>query len=449
MMYDRGPSDAGGGYAIAMTPMAWVAYAFSHWRGDIIYRFKIICTKFHQGRVRISWDPINPLSTTADVSNATLTKIVDLSVDTEVEFRVPYMQALSWSAHTLTSGVASSNNWSTTASPTPLANVHNGFLTVRCLTNLSAPVDTAPVYIQVFVRGAPNLQFANPVDIDRKLSYIQMQGKTDEVPGPVSISNDDDRQYLTNWGEPVSSIRLLLRRSTLVDVQSFDGAGTTDLLGEFRIYQTRYPPPPGYDPNGYGKAKGVIVPATTFNYNFTSMNYYSYFAPAFFAQRGAMRWHYNVINSGASDNTSYGVIRMPQRTLSAGNNSYVTLVANTSTNNSLAAGSFANNARSWGNSGLALTNGKTQTGMSAEMPMLTSYRFQSTNPLDLTLGTSNDGSDRDCYYFFLRVSPKVDGTLNPKYVERYCSIGTDFNLYMFLSVPPLYYNGSSGGNPQA
>jgi hypothetical protein len=86
------------------------------------------------------------------------------------------------------------------------------------LTNLSAPVYSAPVSILVFARGSENLEFANPIDVDRHLSGFSMQGG-DEF---MTDNKPLDERYLINWGEPIPSLRLLLRRSTLVDSMTLD-----------------------------------------------------------------------------------------------------------------------------------------------------------------------------------------------------------------------------------
>lgn len=93
---DRGTAVATNTYAIATTPVSWVSECFDHWRGDIIFRFKFIASQFHRGRVRITWDPLGDTTPTTDTTNVAFTKIVDLDQSCDVEFIVPYAQALPW-----------------------------------------------------------------------------------------------------------------------------------------------------------------------------------------------------------------------------------------------------------------------------------------------------------------------------------------------------------------
>jgi hypothetical protein len=61
------------------TPMSHVASNFSYWRGDIIFRFKFICTKYHRGRVMINWDPIGDIGTSGEYTTEIYSKIIDIT----------------------------------------------------------------------------------------------------------------------------------------------------------------------------------------------------------------------------------------------------------------------------------------------------------------------------------------------------------------------------------
>jgi len=103
-----------------MTPMGWIASLFEHWRGDIIFRFKVIASPFHKGRLRISFDPsgyagLNLLNSTT-TSNVVFTEIVDLGDNMDVEFRVPYQQATAFLVTRNNYG-AGGIQWSTSATP--------------------------------------------------------------------------------------------------------------------------------------------------------------------------------------------------------------------------------------------------------------------------------------------------------------------------------------------
>jgi hypothetical protein len=77
-------------------PMAHLSQLFRFWRGDIILRFQVIASRFHNGKLRISWDPVKDIDTVTDAETVTFTRTYDIAQDTDFEIRVPYMQAQAW-----------------------------------------------------------------------------------------------------------------------------------------------------------------------------------------------------------------------------------------------------------------------------------------------------------------------------------------------------------------
>ena len=138
---------------VDQTPMCMVASMFKYWRGDIIFRFNIIRSEYHRGRLLISFDPSGNSSVnvfnTSSTTTALYTAIVDLGETDNVEFRVPYQQALAY----LTTRTA--DTWDATDVPwrdvafnsTAVGSTCNGYISVRVLNELSAPVASAPVTI--------------------------------------------------------------------------------------------------------------------------------------------------------------------------------------------------------------------------------------------------------------------------------------------------------------
>jgi len=155
---------------IYMTPLGWISNCFRHWRGDIIFRFRVICTQYHKGRIRISFDPAgkaaNSLYNTTDSTQTVFTKIIDIGEEHDVEIRLPYQQALPFLQ--CNTGFSVSNvPWSTSAAPVWNSDdaFDNGVITVRVYNTLTAPVLTSSVQILVYVRGAENIEFANPQNV--------------------------------------------------------------------------------------------------------------------------------------------------------------------------------------------------------------------------------------------------------------------------------------------
>jgi hypothetical protein len=211
------------GAIVDFTPLALVSTLFEGWRGDIIFRFKIVASPYHKGRLVISFDPqgdtVNNIVTTPIVSSAIYTQIVDIGEDKDVEIRVPYNQALPF-LRTETS--LSTANIPFTNSSTPTWNVvearDNGAIIVRVLNTLTAPVNTAPINILCYVRGADNMEFGNPRRPSQTLTRFALQSQdlpTEDRDSKVMAQNGAmtlPNQMRVNYGEVIKSLRVLLHR---------------------------------------------------------------------------------------------------------------------------------------------------------------------------------------------------------------------------------------------
>ncbi len=417
------------------TPLGLASHLFKNWRGDLIFTFRFIASPFHKGRVRISYDPVNAsVQTVGDTGPVVYNKVVDLAAETEVDVRIPYQQALAWC---YTAGITT-NPYTTSSSPALAYNetFDNGLISMKVLTVLSAPIATSSVDIQVFVRGAENMEFANPNIIAPWTPFaMQNEEYSETVAGSEmslgenagTIDTVRNRVYM---GEQVRSFRPLLRRANLLD--SLVPASNTTNLGYWRVTQRRVPPFYGYDVNGIETAKGVTAPATTFNFNFVANTPYHMLSNCFVAQKGSIQWHYNWEGPDVSMHATRFVSNVPS---SVG---YVGASAGTFSAN---AQTLLNNSTSTAGA-TALVNQKTTAGLSVSVPNYTVFKFQTTDPAAATTGSSLDGS----IYEVLRVELNSNGAaqdLSNGRLERYFGIGTDFSLYFFLNCPSLYYYAPS------
>lgn len=429
------------GNVIDFTPMALAANMFRNWRGDIIFRFRFIATPFHKGRVRISYDPqAAAVQTTGDTGPLVLNKIVDLGAETDVEFRVPYQQALPW-CYTLASNTTTVYTTSTTPTLTLNETFHNGMISVKVLTALTGPTTTASVGMQVFVRGAENLEFSNPSSAPSDLSPFALQSE-EYYPSMTTVTDtmgtteeSSSHRALVNFGESIKSFRTLLRRHNLLDTVYIDNP-TASTVGTFRIDQTRFPAYYGYDPSGWNSAKGITAPASDFPFNFVNVTPWHLLAPCFLMQRGSMNWIYN-----PSKNSLGIVSRITRNNLTFPGyiNGYIASAATT-----------ANRAESayWKNSrattaGSSLVHTKTTAGHAITAPSYSAFKFQTTNPGTSTNpGGPSDGTYDGTVYDWLSIEmpySAADNSLNAVTVERYFGVGADYTLHFFMNCPTLTY----------
>lgn len=423
------------------TPMGLLSTMFNNWRGDVIFRFKFIATPFHKGRVRISYDPASPtVQTTGDTGPYVFNKIVDLGAETDVEFRVPYQQALPW-CYTRATLPSDSYTVSTTPAITLTDTFHNGILSMKVLTALTAPVNTSSVGIQVFVRAAENIEFANPVTGEYDYTPFTLQSNVyyddgSTTSGNMGVSSSEPtKRELVNFGESVRSLRTLMRRKNYLDTVQIPGH-TANTNGVFEIIQTRFPAFYGYDPAGWNTAKGILAPTTNFNFNFAKMSPWHLIAPCFLTQRGSMHWTYNPAR-GAQPITSR---------ISRYNYTYPgylrRFVEGPTTNTNIIMANYWKNTTATG-AGSSLTHTNTTNGHSVAAPSYSPFKFQTTDPRSATspasVGTSRyDGTVYDSLIVEFPFDSNSNA-INGFAVERYFSIGTDYTLNFFMCCPTLRF----------
>jgi len=290
-----------------MTPMAYVAKAFKDWRGSIIFRFHIVCSKYHKGKLRISFDPsgyaAQNIGNTTITANVVHTAIVDIGETRNVEFCVPYQQALQFLS--VRSAYLASNMFWNVNSTMSVFNYNgdfdNGVLTVRVLNPLTAPEATSNVSVIVSVRAGNDIEFANPTPVDTsgRISIFAPQSEefTEEsTPEKLELaptSKTSDHQYLVHYGENIRSLRQLLRRYELVQVEGILPTSSLS-YGHFIKASMKMPMQPGYKSNAYSSANTIVAPSSTYGYNFTNLTALSWFTPSYLVYRGSMNWSFNV-----------------------------------------------------------------------------------------------------------------------------------------------------------
>lgn len=430
-----------------LTPMGYAANMFDAWRGDIIFRFHIVCSKYHKGKLLINFDPTgysaSNIGNTTVTSNVVFTQIVDIGETTNVEFRVPYQLATQFLT-VRPALTAAEKGWAVkTAIPGTLPSstlYDNGLLTIRVLNVLTAPVATSNVDIHVYVRGAENIELANPTDVDvnHVLSFYAPQSDefTVEATGVhmelSTTSKTSENQYLVHFGENIKSFRALLRRYTFLSVEKSPSLGTSSQITTFYKNFYKMPMSPGFCSLGnYSAGKIVGVGLAPYNYvNFTPL---AYLAQAFLAYRGSVNWTFDV--------SSYNPVKH-LRVVKDNIHGYAAAVGATSNRADTIAAVAYTSLRNAGCAGQALVNQLTQSAVNVQVPNMSIFKFQSTDTLNANQGVTTDGSILDAFTLEGDSTFGASLDVNPPLIYSYVGAGTDFGLYFFLNVPTLWIYSS-------
>lgn len=221
-----------------LPPCTAVASMFRQWRGTMVYRFSVCASALHRGKIRVSYEP-TPI-TNIGQSDEVYSRIVDLAETRDFEIPVHWHQPTPWQKVKMSSLGDASDTHYYSGSPvaTSQAVQHfNGLITLTVLTPLTSPDPSLsqPIHLLFYVKGGPDLEFADPVGQDLQFSLMssniaeEPQGRTelddaaDNDDAPPEANNalpaiGDHPGTLTDplahvfHGESVTSLRAYLKR---------------------------------------------------------------------------------------------------------------------------------------------------------------------------------------------------------------------------------------------
>lgn len=434
------PIVSGSNVLVAQTPLSMVNQLFGYWRGDLIYRFKVVCSKFHRGRLRVSWDPNGNGTGTvfsSDNTAAMQTSIIDINSTTEFEFRVPFRQATPWLRTKQTYSIAS---W-----PVDVAGItsyvqgyDNGIITIEVLSPLTGPEDTSTVGIQVFVRGAENIEFAAPRDVDYLLSHFTPQSSDDLEMVSPERSKVESEQYLEYFGEKITTLRSLLARYALTDATPFGMGSPLNNFSNLSYATSRYPRSFGYDVNGLTSVRNQANNATV-NFNMSRNIPLTFILPAFVGYRGSIMRSYN-FDGGSNPISHIRAFRSQATNIQqiVSNNSY-----NSSSDFTRWLFQYCNSA---GVGGQCLTTQRTNQGLNVLWPNYSRMLFQSTSPSKATKFDETLSPQDEAYVDtgIVEAIVNYNNLASDKIVTmwEYAASGPDFSPVYFLCAPMIYRYGS-------
>jgi len=292
--------DSGTG-TIYLPACAFATLPFRFWRAKMRYRFQIVASAHHKGRLRIVWDPWYVQSLEANVQ---LTRIVDIGNEQDIMVDVDWGQTThyfeKWGSDTVAGGC-----YGTTARNAAARPFCNGVLGVYVLNDLATPNSTVnnDITINVFV-SAIDLCVRAPDDLTKRgTAYAwtvqagddmeQMVAASSEDPGTGPATADhhfgsapmDSHDALVYFGERVENFRQMLRRYNFHSTATFTNVNTDP--GQWTMVQSDVPPVYGYN-------NQTLHTAGANKFNYVSYTLLDYLMPAFACMRGGMRSKYVV-----------------------------------------------------------------------------------------------------------------------------------------------------------
>lgn len=419
-----------------MTPMAFAAIPFKYWRGTIKYRFQIVCSAMHKGRIRIVYDPQGTTALASTEYNIMYNRVIDIAETSDFTVEVGWASPQPYLRTTI-GGVS----YPTFSLVNPMAFDEyyvNGTLNVYVVNEMVTPAvtPTNDIFINVYVSSCDDMEFAVPRDTELNQLFVfsnqsGLETISENCPDyspdvePIMSCAVVDHYNDVFFGERIKSFRNCIKRynfhSTVIATN--DGVTTNSII---QFTSTDFPLHGGYDPQG------------VFPYNSTSalrlnpvhQTLISYLSTAFLAQRGGMRWKVRLNGDKLHDSSDITVWRSDrehviweQLTYSDEPSTLTPLQAMLTRLNRVPI--------SW--TGTVKTIAKYGPALEYELPYYNNRRFSTPRLLNNT-SASNASYTKNCHTLMFDVVYETTAS----YVDRYVAAAEDFTLIFFLSVPIMY-----------
>jgi len=454
-----------------LTSTAFAALPFNSWTGSMEFRFQVVCSKMHNGKLRINYDPNYSSATLGPSFNQYLTsysKVIDLRHQTDCTISVPMNQVQTFMEMPIPGADAPTEVYSETQYAAISDTLFNGTLSVYVLNELTTPSSLAnnDVQINVYVKGGSDLTFREPTNIIGRYAYEPagfgaQLGKLEPQLGEINPEGDVVEENMPTqepcmevtgakvatkvgdvyYGEIIESFRPLLKRFN--HHERMTAQDDLSVTTEMHFARSAFPRLKGYMPN-------AVTPTATGNFNFVNMTLLNYIVMGFSGYRGSLRWKFLPFTAGACSyqvsaehrNVRHGFTNFYQNIAQRiGNDppAYLTYQAVLG-NNVINAGAMEPYT---GLAGGALNHGTVNGTLEVEIPYYTPLRFEPGKRTNYEVrDTDYDRGypyDRVLLTHFVSDTPAGQAANTASFVDSYVAAGEDFTTYFFTGAPPLIY----------
>lgn len=449
-----------------LTPCAFAANPFSYWRGTMRFRFQIVASAFHKGRIKVVYDPYLLIAASAGEYNVNYAHVCDIAGERDFTLEFGWGQNTSWlPIQSLNDALAYypagvTYSYLTTPSPTIGANGAFSVIVVNELT--SANADIPNIVINVFVSTGddfevcvPNCDHMNglswspgvfsgggggPGDVVKRPPLVAQMGEeadpvdTTTESSPTMPSSTDtlapklpmDHTLDVFFGDPVVSFRQCLKRYQFSRAWQPHYSGTSGYLW-WRLVCPDVPLFPGAV--GAALDSGLDDSASPTPWNYVKCTLLNYLLPAYAARRGGLRWKYHL--QGVSNApASLSITREAE-----GLGFFSTLNTPVDWTDSEFNVAAQNCNDLFPNTWCAthVTDVRNNPVIEAELPYYYPARFYSCRDTNMTgVGRLSTAYHQLTAYVYCLQEQDIP------VMTSYVSIAEDFNLYFFCGVPPLF-----------
>lgn len=432
-----------------MPACCFAALPFRHWRGTMKYRFQVVASSFHKGRLKIVYDPSVALT---NEYNTNYVRIVDLAEERDFTVEVGWGQQTPFLEHRTMLG-RPGEVYSTSRLNSDPRIFANGILSVYVVNDLTVPNSIADndIEINVFVKTGDDFEVVNPDE--RYIQYLSwyvpqggemqnqagelgnvpdadntteenapVQEQADEMLAPNNALTSIDHTYSVFFGDPVVSIRQILKRYNYsrTHVPPVVGVGMVYWLNTFN----NLPLPRGYAPGAEDRT------VTNVPYNYTKMTMMNYFIPAYTCWRGGIRWKYHVLVDNQTQLQMLSVSRDTSPTVS--HSSSVIVPADNNANINIATSQINNVLQSMHDGG-TVTAAAMNPVVEVELPYQAPQRFSYGKQGSVNLNLGYDSLFHNVNSFLRKEN------FTNVHMNSYVAAAEDFTLGFYTGPPVAYF----------
>lgn len=449
-------NDFGASYHFPATAMA--ALPFRYWTGTLNYRFQVVCSGFHKGRLAVTWDP-NFLATNAPELNILHSEIIDIAETQDFTVSISNGQPFTLLPNTLP-GITSQSEVMSTTRYASYEDWSNGVIGVSVVNPLTTPNDLGDaIFVNVSISAGDDFKVFVPSDHYQHFVVRTMDQEAlvaapvDEVlleqSGDIITSND------TNEDAPIGDNMHILFDANSADHTNLVYTGESipsfrSMLKRYQLWTTYVPQTSGSNVLTNFNVKNAIFPylrGNIFNavnstaagpYNFCNTLLMHYISLGFAGWRGNIR--YKVLPRVPIPGLDFNMA--VERFSFEGANEYsapLRFTVGAYTNNGVAAASSIRTAATvhdsdyqcHGTNGMAWINTRNSGMLEFEVPFYSRWRYAD--------GRHKSWTAADTWQlggYYLQVKGNVN---NVTTLDVFAAAGDDFQTYFFMGLPRMYY----------
>ena len=451
--------DANG--AIMLPPCAVAALPFRYWNGSMKFRFQVVCSTFHKGRLEIRYDPGHVDPATSSEYNINYIEMIDIAETQDFTIEVTNSQPYSLLRHLDPGLDSATEGYSTVNYISSLRGLCNGVISVRVLNELTIPNSAInnDISINVFVSAGDDFEVFVPEDNFQKFVFFPSQSGAEVIPesqntsepsAPQQAESDHmgaDLQYSSELnmvfaGESILSFRPLLKRYNLWRRERNSLLGNQD----FRKITRQRLAFPFYRK---GAATDFIEASDTGGYNFCNTVLLHWVTACFSGYRGSIRYKYLYTKSAGCegptanccDDIGSRVYVERLDPLTSSNPAYFNADSPMVTDpawlvsQSVIPG-FADRVPT-GTRGSVYATDVINPNIEFEVPYQTQYRFVPGKLARMT-NSNNPAFQAGTYQNLYRLSWEGHTSIEQQ-IDMHVAAGEDFQVYFWTGMPRVYY----------